>query len=91
MSEFNVTERNVEDFKQDPVWMEMVKTLALRRKGYQEDLVNAGSMEEVSRIQGSINEIDYQMQQPDFILQEIEERKEEKETESDNESDETSV
>jgi len=86
MSELNVTERNVEDFKQDPVWIEMYESLRIRRLGYLEDLTKADSMEKISRIQGSINEIDYNMQQPDFILMELKDREEDEETEPESES-----
>lgn len=73
--ELKVTERNVEDFKQDPVWIEMHKTLQQRRISYVEDLIQADDENTTHRIRGSINEIDYAMNQPDFILEEIEDRK----------------
>ncbi len=79
--ELAVTERNVEDFKNDPVWIEMVRTLQLRRIGYVNDLIKAEEESITHRIRGCINEIDYAMNQPDFILQEIEDRKRDEDNE----------
>ncbi len=71
MSELNLTENDIEEFVKNPVWLEMVVTLDARRKSYLEDLAKANSIESVMKIQGCINEIDYNVHQPDFILLEI--------------------
>lgn len=89
MSELDLTERNIEDFKKEPVWIEMHKTLTERRLGFLEDLAKA-KIEDVSRIQGCISEIDYAMAQPDLILIDILEEEKDKETEPDSESGATS-
>ena len=71
MSELNLTKNDIEEFLKNPVWLEMVVTLDARRKSYLEDLATANSIENVMKIQGCINEIDYNVHQPDFILLEI--------------------
>lgn len=85
MSELNITERNIEDFKQEPVWIEMHKTLVERRLGFLEDLAKA-KIEDISRIQGCISEIDYAMAQPDLILIDIREEERDEETKPESES-----
>ncbi len=86
MSELDLTERNIEDFKQNPVWIEMLETWAIRRTKYLEELSVAASVEDIRRIQGCITEIDYCMNQPDFILLEMEMQDKEEETEPESES-----
>ncbi len=83
MSELSLTERDIEDFKQNPVWVEMLTTWTIRRAGYLEELSKAADMEEVKKIQGCITEIDYCIQQPDFILMEVQDEEEEEKTEPD--------
>lgn len=83
MSEvLNLTEKNIEEFKKEPVWIEMYRTLVERRLGFLEDLAKA-KIEDVARIQGCISEIDYAMSQPDLILLDIQD-------EEDNEPDDES-
>lgn len=78
----NVTERELEDFKRNPVWIEMQRTLVERRQGYLEDLAVTVDVEDIRKIQGCITELDYQLQQPEFILMDIEGKKEDTEPES---------
>lgn len=81
MSELDVTERDIEDFKQNPVWVEMLETWAIKRAKYLDELSTAGSVEDIRRIQGCIFEIDYCIKQPDFILLQLEMEKEEEKAE----------
>ena len=89
MSDMKVTEREIEDFKQDPVWIEMLKTWADRRAQYLEDLLGAKDFSSAQIIRGCVIEIDYTVQQPDLILLEIKQDKEDEKTEPDDESGET--
>ncbi len=71
MSELSLTENDIEEFSNNPVWIEMIRTWDIRRKGYLEDLAESENIEDVRKIQGCITEIDYAVRQPDFILLEI--------------------
>jgi len=75
-----LTIQQVEEFKNDPVWLELVKTWEERRSIHIDEIIETGDTDTMHFLRGQIKDLDFSMNQPDLILEEL---KEDRDTELD--------
>ncbi len=75
----HLTVNQINEFKQDPVWIELVNTWEERRKGHLHEIMegvnidgNTLTLEDIYYRRGQIKDLDFSIIQPQLLIDEIE-------------------